>query len=99
MRLRDWLVAAALAVAGASTLMLPVFDPLRGLSVDTLFWLRNEAFGPRHDPASSPVVVVAIDEETRLRPPFASVPQAIWTHEIARVLNALVESGVAVVGF
>jgi adenylate cyclase len=72
---------------------------LSGISVDFLFWLRNKVVPVRHDPATSPAVVVAIDEETFHTPPFADIPNALWTREIASVLNALVAADVKVVGF
>ena len=40
------------------------------------------------DPATSPVVVVAIDEESLRTPPFKDAPMQTWTGEIGRVLSA-----------
>src|SRR5579862_8313715 len=89
-------LAVALGVALVLSLSVQV---LAGLSIDLLYWLR-ERIAPTHvDPAAGPVAVVAIDEETMRRPPFADLPREFWTPEIARVLNALVQSGVKVVGF
>ena len=41
--------------------------------------LRWEAFGARRDPATSPVAVIAIDEETYKTPPFKGSPTLTWT--------------------
>ena len=56
-------------------------------------------FGDRRDPASAPVVVVAIDEESYQTPPFKGSPTLTWTREIGRVLTAIVDGGAKVVGF
>src|SRR5262249_23036729 len=72
---------------------------LHGLSLDILTALRFETFGNRHNPAASPTVVVAIDEESHSAAPFKGTPTMTWTGEIGRVLNAIVEGGAKVVGF
>ena len=72
------LVAGGLAAS-------PLCEPLRGLSLDVLTALRWQAFGLRHDPAASPTVVVAIDEETYHTPPFEGTPQVTWTRELGRI--------------
>lgn len=99
MRRRDALIAAAIALGAAALLATPPFAPLDALSLDALFWLRAKVYGQLHPPAASPTVVVAIDEETHRRPPFANVPTALWTHDIAPVLDAIVDAGAKVVGF
>jgi adenylate cyclase len=78
---------------------LPVFDIVRGLSIDVLTALRWEVFGQLHDPASSPTVVVVIDEESYRTAPFSGSPTITWTREIGRVLTSIVEGGAKVVGF
>src|SRR5216684_2244405 len=78
---------------------LPPFNFVHGCSIDALTALRWEAFGKRRDPASAPVVVVAIDEETYQTPPFKRSPTVIWTTEIGRVLNAVIDGGAKVAGF
>ena len=77
----------------------PPFARLQGLSLDALTTLRWEIFGDRRYPASSPVVVVAIDEETYRTPPLQGSPTLTWTREIGRVLTAIVDGGARVVGF
>ena len=77
----------------------PPFDRMHGLSIDVLTALRWKLFGLRHDPSSSPTVVVAIDEESYRTAPFKGSPTVTWTREIGRVLTAIVEGGAKVVGF
>jgi hypothetical protein len=57
------MVVAAIALVCAAASVSPAARPIRGLSLDILTALRWEIFGHRHDPAASPAVVVAIDEE------------------------------------
>ena len=56
-------------------------------------------FGDAYPPASSPAVVVALDEETFRTPPFEGSPSVTWTPEIGRVLTAIIDGGAKVVGF
>lgn len=85
-----------LIVAGLATV--PVFDRLEGLSIDTLFWLRHQVYGSQHEPQTSPSVVIAIDEETYRRPPFEGLPKALWTPQLAQVIEATLEGGARVIG-
>jgi len=96
---RDALAAAVIALACGGLTALPAFDDLRGPTLDALIALRWQAFGPRHDPAASPAVVLAIDEATYATPPFQGSPTLTWTREIGHVLQAVVGGGAAVVGF
>jgi adenylate cyclase len=98
-KLHDAAAAGAIALAAALCLSLPYFRVLEGLSVDALFWLRHQASGPVRAPKDSPAVVLAIDEETYRREPFAATPQAMWTPQLAQVLNAVLAAGAKVVGF
>ncbi len=77
----------------------PPFDRIHGWSIDSLTALRWEAFGPRRDPASAPVAVIAIDEETYETPPFQGSPTMTWTTEVGRILDRVIEGGAKVVGF
>jgi adenylate cyclase len=90
-------VVIALACGGITAL--PAFDGLRGLSIDILTALRWHLFGQMHNPASSPTVIVAIDEDSYRTPPFRGSPTITWTREIGRVLTSIVEGGAKVVGF
>jgi adenylate cyclase len=88
------LIAGAVAVAG-NFLLRSYAD---GLSIDVLYLLAKETGVERAAPADSRTVVIAIDEETYRRPPFAGVPQALWTPRVATVLNAILDGGAKVVG-
>ena len=90
------IAAAAIATAAVSS---PWSGTLKGLSLDSLVWLRQSLFGPQYERDSSPVVVVAIDEETYRREPFQSTPKVLWTNELAAVVDAVIDGGVGVVGF
>ena len=98
-RRRDLVATLSVALIIASLSALPQFDRLRGLSIDILTWARWSIAGNRHDPAKSPAVVVAVDEETYRRKPFSGTPSITWTREIAKILTAVAEGGATVVGF
>jgi class 3 adenylate cyclase/CHASE2 domain-containing sensor protein len=67
-----------------------------GLSVDLLQALS--ALLPAAPTASDRTIIVAIDEDTYRQPPFAGTPAVAWTPQVARVLNALLDGGVKVIG-
>ena len=90
-------ILVALACGIVSTL--PPFNLIHGWSIDALTALRWQVFGTRRDPASAPVVVIAIDEETYQTPPFKGSPTVTWTTEVGRVLSAVIDGGAKVVGF
>jgi adenylate cyclase len=96
---RDALVAIAIALLSGLVAASPLLETTRGLSLDALTALRWEMFGSKHQPAASPTVVVAIDEESYQTPPFKGSPTLTWTREIGRVLTAILEGGAKVVGF
>jgi adenylate cyclase/guanylate cyclase len=96
---RDIIAITAIALACVALSASPLFDKARGLSIDVLTLLRWEMFGPRRDPATSPAVVVAIDEETYETPPLKTSPTIIWTGEIGNVLAAILDGGAKVIGF
>ncbi|HVQ72228.1 MAG TPA: adenylate/guanylate cyclase domain-containing protein, partial [Bradyrhizobium sp.] len=76
------MVVAAIALVCAAASVSPAARPIRGLSLDILTALRWELFGRSHDPAASPAVVVAIDEESLRTAPFNGSPMLTWTGEI-----------------
>ena len=92
------LTAPAAAAAAALVLFAGPAQWLRGPSLDIMLLLRERVFDrpAEHEP---PVAIVAIDEETHLRPPFRGAPQSLWTPEIGYVLNAVLDGGATVVGF
>jgi adenylate cyclase len=93
------MVVAAIALICAVASVSPAVRPIRGLSLDILTALRWEVFGKRQDPAASPAVVVAMDEESLRTAPFKGSPMLTWTGEIGRVLAATLEGGAKVAGF
>jgi adenylate cyclase len=97
-RRRDLLTTVLIALIAAAVASLPQLDRLRGLSIDVLTWLKWSIAGPLHDPARSPTVVIALDEETYRRKPFAGTPSITWTPEIGKILTAVVDGGAKVVG-
>jgi adenylate cyclase len=97
-RRRDVLAALLTAFLASALLALPQFDRLRGLSIDVLTWLRWTTIGRLYDPANSPAVVVALDEETYKTKPFEGTPNVTWTREIGRVITAIIDGAAKVVG-
>src|SRR4051794_17496223 len=93
------MVVAAIALVCAAASVSPAARPIRGLSLDILTALRWEVFGRSQDPAASPAVIVAIDEESRRTAPLEGAPMLTWTGEIGRVLSATLEGGAKVAGF
>jgi adenylate cyclase len=98
-RLRAGLATLIISLIVAVIAASPALDRARGLSIDVLTALRWHVFGNAHPPASSPTVVVALDEETFRTPPFEGTPSSTWTREIGQVLTALLDGGAKVVGF
>ena len=96
--LRHWLIILVVALIASASAQLPLFQRADGLSIDVLFWLRHQLFGPLRSEAESPTVVIAIDEETYRRPPFQDVPKALWTPQLAKVLEATLAAGALVIG-
>jgi class 3 adenylate cyclase len=96
---RDAVAITLVAFACGLLSTLPPFNLIHGWSIDALTALRWEVFGMRRDPASTPVAVIAIDEETYETPPFKGSPTTTWTTEVGRVLNAVIDGGAKVVGF
>ena len=99
MKPRYLAAVAAICVASVAVSVAPFSNGLDGLSLDTLFWLRHQVAPVVADPPPSSVAVIAIDEETYRRPPFANVPKVMWTPQIAKVLSAVVAADAAAVGF
>ncbi len=99
MKPRDAAAAGAIALAASLLFTLTQVRVLEGLSVDVLFWLRHQAFGPIHAPKDSAAVVLAIDEETYRREPFSATPQVLWTPQLAQTIDAVLNAGAKVIGF
>lgn len=94
-KLRDLAVIALAAAAAAGLFGSPLaLTWLRGPSLDLLMPVRHWLSGPTSKP--SHVAVVAIDEETYRRAPFAETPQAAWPPLLAPLLTAVAEPAAAV---
>src|SRR5258708_15175852 len=96
---RDAVAIILVAVACGLVTVFPPFSFIHGWSIDALTALRWHVFGAGYDPSATPVVVIAIDEETYEPPAFKGSPTVTWTTEIGRVLNAVIDGGARVVGF
>ena len=96
---RDIVAAILIALIAGAVFTSPPLQALQGLSLDILTALRGKIIGDNRDPATSPVVVVAIDGETYDTPPFKGSPTQTWTREIGRVLAGITEGGAKVIGF
>src|SRR6516164_10930339 len=96
---RDAVTIVLVALLSGMAFAFPPLDIVHGWSIDFLTAARFELFGARRDPASAPVAVIAIDEETYETPPFKGSPTMTWTTEVGRVLDAVIEGGATVVGF
>lgn len=77
----------------------PLLDRIDGLSIDSLFLLRQTAFGALHTPDQSPTVVIAIDEESYQGEEFQGLPIVMWTPQLARVIDAVRVAGAKLIGF
>ncbi|WP_431201615.1 CHASE2 domain-containing protein [Bradyrhizobium betae] len=96
---RDIVAAILIALLAGAVFTSPPLQVLQGLSLDILTALRGKLVGDRRDPATSPVVVVAIDGETYDTLPFKGSPTQTWTREIGRVLTSIADGGAKVIGF
>lgn len=99
MKPRDLGIGAAIAALWALALTSPLADRFQGLGIDSLYQLRDATVAARHQPADSNVAIVAIDEESYQTPPFKGTPKVLWTQDIARVIQALLDAGITVIGF
>lgn len=96
---RDIVAAILIALLAGAVVTSPPLQTLQGLSLDILTALRGKLVGDQRDPATSPVVVVAIDGETYDTPPFKGSPTQTWTREIGRVLGSIDDGGARAIGF
>lgn len=96
---RDIVAAILIALVSGAVFTSQPLRTLQGLSLDILTALRWKLLGDARDPAASPVVVLAIDEESYQTPPFKDSPTVTWTRELGRVLTAVAEGGARVIGF
>ena len=90
---------AALAIAAAATFLAaqPWLVASEGSAFDGLLALRHQIYAQQVNGRSAPAVVVAMDRETALRPPFDRIPPELWTPQLAQVMSAVLEAGAVVV--
>ena len=98
-RPRDLLAVGLVAVLAAAVTSLPSLDRLNRLDLDVLHWLRASTPGKPKPAHPAKVVLVAIDEATYATAPFAGMPTVMWTPQLARVMDAVLDGGAAVVGW
>ncbi|MBL8708614.1 MAG: adenylate/guanylate cyclase domain-containing protein [Rhodospirillaceae bacterium] len=95
MRGRNFILAAVTAIVIGFALGFGG-GALDRLSVDLLHLVHARIWGP--PPMSDQVVVVAVDEETYRDDHFRNLPQALWTPELGRVLDAVLDAEPKVIG-
>jgi adenylate cyclase len=96
-RLRDLLaVLLAIVVVTIAVLVPGSRIGLSGWSSDSLFWLRNFAFGPRRPASDSHVVIVLIDQTTY---DTYNMPKDFWSPYYGAVIAALDQAGARAIGF
>jgi adenylate cyclase len=99
-----FLIAALIAVAVATITAFAWRERADGLSIDLLYLLAHETHLEKEAPRDDRTVIIAIDEETYRQPPFydetlgRSMPQALWTPQVAAVIDALLDGGAKVIG-
>ena len=98
------LISALIAGAVALTAQFLWRDRADGLSIDLLYWLAKWAHAEHAPPIENRTIIIAIDEETYRRPPFydestgRSTPQALWTPQVAKVIDSVLDGGAKVIG-
>jgi adenylate cyclase len=100
-RVQTLLAGLAVVAITASAVLVPGQRGwLAGLSMDTLFGLREFAYGPRR-PAGpdTQVALVLIDEDTYALPPFHGLSKDLWTPFFASVIGAVDAAEPRVIGF
>ncbi len=98
MRWFDGLAAAIIAGVATLAVAQPAVVALEGPAFDGLLALRHQIYGQPFRRQRSHAVVVALDQETALRPPFDRLPVSLWTPQLANVMAALLDSGASVIG-
>jgi adenylate cyclase len=97
---RNLALALLIAIATTTISSLPRIGEVGdGIGLDILVALRYAAFGGHYKSEDSQVVIVAVDEESYRREPLANRPIALWTPEIGRLVDALIDAKAAVIGF
>jgi adenylate cyclase len=96
--LRGALAVVLVSVVAAFALLAPgPKGAAAGLSIDTLFWLRESLVGPRRPATTSRVAVVLIDEATYAT--YKDMPKDFWSPYFGEVIAALNQADARVIGF
>jgi adenylate cyclase len=101
---RSYLIAALIAGAVALGGQFLWSHRTDGLSIDLLYSLGRSSGLEHASPLQDRTIIIAIDEETYRRPPFydsatkRSIPQALWTPQVATVIDAVLDGGAKVIG-
>jgi class 3 adenylate cyclase/CHASE2 domain-containing sensor protein len=95
---RSKAIAVLIAIVAALIGFLGERSLLSGWSIDHSLDMRHRLKGDRHVAMDSPVVVLAIDEETFVHPLFRDTPMALWGPQLGRALAALDSAGAKIVG-
>ena len=90
-----WGCSVLIAVINESFLA----DAMRGLSIDSLVWLRDHFPDHARSTEDSSIAIIAVDEKTYQTPPFQGTPRVAWSDHFARVIDALIDADVAAIGF
>lgn len=98
-RPRDLLAVGLMAMLSAAVTSLPALDRLNRLDLDVLHWLRASTPAQPKPAHPANAVLIAIDEATYATAPFAGMPTVMWTPQLARVMDSVLDSGAAVVGW
>lgn len=99
----DWVLQTFAGIAAVSLAAVLMLAPgpragIAGLSVDTLFLLRDTVFGQRRPASASPVAIILIDEATYTVPPFEGLSKELWLPFFATVINAVNAAGPKAIG-
>jgi len=98
-RPRDLLAVGLIAVIAAAVTSIPALDRLNRLDLDVLHWLRASTPATPKPAHPANAVLIAIDEATYTMAPFTGMPTVMWTPQLARVIDAVLDGGAAVVGW
>ena len=99
MPFRNILAACLVAGLAAAATSLPKLDRFDRLDLDLLHLLRERTLAQHRPSHPAQAVIIAIDEATYAVPPFSGMPTVMWTPQLARVMNAVLDAGAAVVGW
>ncbi|NIA69188.1 CHASE2 domain-containing protein [Pelagibius litoralis] len=97
MRWFDGLAVLCIAAVATFVAAQPFLVAMERPAFDGLLALRHQIYAQQVSRQSAQAVVIGLDRETALRPPFDRLPEALWTPQLAKVMTAMLDSGVAVI--